>query len=289
MQSLAEQVSPSIGNSFRIERFEATKECALDFWHHHPEYEIVYVHRSKGELCIGNYLSHYQAGTLLFIGPNIPHQPFMNKSDLENYEIIVLLREDFMGKEFLTQTEMTPLRRLFERAQQGLIFGPETHKLAGKKLDHMLNQAPFKRFILLLDLLNDLSLAEDYQIMNSHAASLAIKSGDFNRMKAVYSMVADQYAEDIKLETAASLANLTVPAFCRLFKKLTGKTFTRFLNEYRISKALHLLNTIDCPIADVAYQTGFKSVSYFNRQFKTVTGHQPTHYKRAYSHLITDS
>ncbi|WP_088124982.1 helix-turn-helix domain-containing protein [Roseivirga misakiensis] len=107
-------------------------------------------------------------------------------------------------------------------------------------------------------------------------------------MKHVYEFVADRYMEDISLQEVAALTNLTVPSFCRLFKRLTSKTFTRFLNEYRVTKALQLLNSEDCSISSVAFDSGFKSLSYFNRQFKEITGHKPSHYKKAFQHLIVN-
>ena len=286
MRPLVEKISPDIGSSFHIQKYYANQDCLMNYWHHHPEYELVYVHKGKGELCIGNYLSHYQDGTLLFIGPNIPHQPFLNDSENDNYEVVLQLHEDFLGATFLERPEMYQLTQLFKRARQGIVFHGSTKQRAGVQLEQLLEATPFKRLILLLDFFNDLSESPEYQIINSHAATLAIRSGDFDRMKSVYELVAERYMEDISLSEVANLANLTVPSFCRLFKKLTSKTFTRFLNEYRISRALQKLSTEDCTIADVAFSSGFKSLSYFNRQFKEITGHKPTYYKKAYSQLI---
>jgi len=254
----------------------------MNYWHHHPEYELVYVHQGKGELCIGNHLSHYQDGVLIFIGPDIPHQPILKTGENGNYEVVLQLTEDFMGEGFFHKPEMGRLKQLFERARQGIIFHGKTKVKANDKLLDILDAPPFKRLVLLLDFFNDLTESEEYQIIKSDTASLAIQSGDFNRMKSVYELVAERYAEDISLQEVADLANLTVPSFCRLFKKLTSKTFTRFLNEYRVTKALQLLNTEDRTISDIAFGSGFNSLSYFNRQFKEITGHKPSHYRKTY-------
>lgn len=259
----------------------------MNYWHHHPEYELVYVHKGKGELCIGNHLSHYQDGVLIFIGPNIPHQPILKTGANGNYEVVLQLTEDFMGEGFFEKPEMGQLKQLFERAKQGIIFHGETKERANDKLLGLLEANPFQRLVLLLDFLNDLTESDEYQIINSSNASLAIQSGDFNRMKLVYELVAERYADEISLQEVSDLANLTVPSFCRLFKKLTTKTFTQFLNEYRVTKALQLLNTADCTISDVAFDSGFKSLSYFNRQFKEITGHKPSHYKKTYQQWLT--
>lgn len=288
MRPLIEKISPDVGSSFHIQKYVTKHECIMNYWHHHPEYELVYVHKDKGELCIGNYLSHFQDGVLLFIGPNIPHHPFLTSADDDNFEIVLQLKEDFMGEGFFEKPEMGQIKRLFERAKQGIIFGQKTKEKSQKKLLKILAAPPFKRLVLLLDFLNDLTESSQYQIINTNAAALAIGTGDFNRMRHVYELVAERYMDDISLQEVAELTNLTIPSFCRLFKRLTSKTFTQFLNEYRVTKALQLLNTEDCSISSVAFDSGFKSLSYFNRQFKEITGHKPSDYKKAYKQLIVN-
>ncbi|WP_088124983.1 cupin domain-containing protein [Roseivirga misakiensis] len=174
MRPLVEKISPDVGSSFHIQKYVTKHECALDYWHHHPEYELVYVHQGKAELCIGNYLSNFQDGVLLFIGPNIPHQPFLKSGEDHNFEIVLQLKEDFMGEGFFEKPELAQIKQLFERAKQGIIFGKETKERSEEMLLNILTADPFKRLVLLLDFLHELTTSSDYKIINSNAASLAI-------------------------------------------------------------------------------------------------------------------
>jgi len=279
MRPLVEHISPTIGSSFKIEQHTQHFTCNINYWHHHPEYELVFVKNGMGEHRIGNHFSYYEQGTLIFIGPNVPHLPFLNYQHPDNYEIVLQLNAYFMGVDFLEKPELLGIKKLFQRAEKGIIFQEGTHLRAAEKLTHLMDASPFKKLLLLLDFFHELANAEDYKLINNGEAPLAIAPGDFNRINGVYALIAERYTEEIKLEEAAQKANMTVPAFCRLFKKLTTRTFTQFLNEYRISKSVQLLHNEDQPISAVAFACGYNSLSYFNRQFRQITGHKPTDYR----------
>jgi AraC-like DNA-binding protein len=86
---------------------------------------------------------------------------------------------------------------------------------------------------------------------------------------------------DISLETISEVANMTKNAFCKYFKKRTNKTYFRFLNELRIEHACKLLiDDNDMAIADIAYKSGFKNLSNFNRQFKFIKGINPNKFRK---------
>lgn len=280
MRPLVEYISPNVGSSFKIDRHNQHFTCNINYWHHHPEYELVFVRKGMGEHRVGNHLSYYEDGTLIFIGPNVPHLPFFNYQHSDNYEIVVQMNGDFMGEGFLDRPELLLVKRLFQRADRGVIFGKESKEAAGARLHEIMAANPFKRLMLLLELFHELASAKDYRLVNNGEAPLAIAPGDFNRINGVYALIAERYMEDLKLEEAAQKANMTVPAFCRLFKKLTTRTFTQFLNEYRISKSVQMLHNEDQPISSVAFACGYNSLSYFNRQFRQITGHKPTDYRQ---------
>ena len=68
-------------------------------------------------------------------------------------------------------------------------------------------------------------------------------------------------------------------AFCRYFKKRTGKTFFTFLNEFRIGHACKLLLEKRLSVARICFESGFNNMSHFNEQFKRVVKLTPTDYQ----------
>lgn len=100
------------------------------------------------------------------------------------------------------------------------------------------------------------------------------------RLERVFHYIDRQYGRDISLEEAAQEANISLYYFARFFKEATGKTFGRYLMEYRVKKAKWYLANTDAKVTNVAFDTGFNNTTTFNRIFKEITGVTPTEYKK---------
>lgn len=91
----------------------------------------------------------------------------------------------------------------------------------------------------------------------------------------------DQHLDEAPtLNTVASAVHMSVFYFCKLFKKATGLTFTGFVNRRRIEKARNLLLNHNLRISEIAYESGFQSLTHFNRTFRKIMGESPTAYRR---------
>lgn len=124
------------------------------------------------------------------------------------------------------------------------------------------------RLCRFLKILDELSVTQDYRILNAGKYYLQTQVEDNERINLIFNYVKDHFKEAITLEEVADLANMKVPSFCRYFKKITNKTFTQFVNEYRITHALKLLAEQPLSITEVCFESGFNNFSYFNRTFK---------------------
>ncbi len=62
----------------------------------------------------------------------------------------------------------------------------------------------------------------------------------------------------------------------RTMMNLVGKSPNMFLREYRLNKALEILEKQHCNISEIAYQTGFSSPSYFSKCFHKKYGISPS-------------
>ena len=109
------------------------------------------------------------------------------------------------------------------------------------------------------------------------AAHSVIKEKE--RMHVIYKYVEAHFQEPIKIFDIASKVNLTEAAFCRYFKKSTKLTYTDFVNQYRINHAKKLLMQ-DANVTEACYDTGFESLSYFNKIFKKITGENPSAFRK---------
>ncbi|NBB77849.1 MAG: helix-turn-helix domain-containing protein, partial [Verrucomicrobia bacterium] len=95
--------------------------------------------------------------------------------------------------------------------------------------------------------------------------------------------IKERFQEKITLDEASQAVNASTRNFCKVFKQATGMTFTDYLARTRVEKAKQLLQNPHLRVSEIAFETGFESISQFNRSFKRITGQSPTHYRQAFS------
>lgn len=281
-----EAIAPAPGSSIRIENlrdFNAANPCS---WHYHPEMEIVYINGGSGKRHIGNHISYYNDGDLIFIGAALPHFGFTNHLTNNKSEIVIQVREDFLGEDFFDAAEFVAVKQLLKRSKQGIVFSERTKKELGPKIEQLLDMNPFDKLINFLALLNALAQAKDYTLLNADHIILETKPQDAARLDVIYNFVSQSFTRPISLTEMADKVSLTPQAFSRYFKNKTGKTFVQFVTEYRVTHACKLLAEGSLSITDVCFESGFNNFSHFNKTFKSQTGKSPSHYRNALRQIL---
>ena len=106
------------------------------------------------------------------------------------------------------------------------------------------------------------------------------ENADTRRLKTVLQYVTTHFAENLPVAEAAAVCQCSASHFMRWFKKMTGQSFTEYLNDYRLNAAAEALRSTDDTVLAVAERTGFRNLSYFNRVFKARFGLTPREYRR---------
>jgi len=81
---------------------------------------------------------------------------------------------------------------------------------------------------------------------------------------------------NVKVGDLSKALGFSKSQFYRKMVLLTGKSPNTFINEYRLSEALQILNKNEKNISEIAFQTGFSSPSYFSKCFQKKYGHLPS-------------
>lgn len=275
-----EIIEPSFGSSFYFSKYIEKANSKAHLWHYHPEIELVYVNGGSGKRQIGSHISYYTEGDLILIGSNLPHCGFTNEQTGNKNETVIQMKPDFMGANFLELPEMKNISNLFARSKGGIAFYGDTKDRIGAKIEKMEQQSRFERLLSMLDILNELELSQETKILNAEGFSLEMQVQDNDRINVVFNYVKDHFQQEIALEEVASLVSMTVPSFCRYFKKITHKTFTKFVNEYRLVHASKLLAEKPMSITDISFESGFNNFSHFNKSFKEFTGKNASQYRQ---------
>ena len=178
--------------------------------------------------------------------------------------------------------ELEAIGRLITGGKRGYCFHSEDSETIGKKINQTIDLTGFKKYHKLLEVLNDLAGARK----NSLASELYNPTKSTNseeRIDKVCSYIHDHFSEQIEIKELADLAFMNEAAFCRFFKRMTGKTALTYINDLRISKACQLLLSESLTISEAAYQSGYNSITHFNRSFVKRKGETPTTYRMHYS------
>jgi AraC-like DNA-binding protein len=258
-------------------------------WHFHTEYQLFLVTNGTGTRFIGDHVSPFKKGDLVFTGPNLPHlwqsdhEYFMGNPEFITEGIVIYFPENFLGKDFLQKNEMYQVKQLFQEAQRGLEILGETQQQVSELMRQLLTLTDFDRIITLLNLLNLLTHSSEYKLLATEGYSNSMKESETDRMNRVHAYVMKNFREEIRLEDVAAIANMTPSAFSRYFKVHANKTFSDFLVEIRVGHSCKLLTSQKINVSQVCYDSGFGTLSNFNRQFKSITHYSPLQYRKKYT------
>lgn len=274
--------------------FEAKYLSAPHFdpnWHFHSEYQLFLVVNGTGTRFIGDHVSPFKKGDLVFTGPNLPHlwrsdqEYFSGEKELITEGIVIYFPENFLGDDFLHKNEMYKIKHLFQKAQRGLEFHGGTAEKAIGIIQNLLEAEDFDRVLTLLNLLNLFAKSSEYKVLASDGYSNSLKESETDRMNRVHAYVMKNFRDKISLDEVAAIANMSPSSFSRYFKIHANKTFSDFLTEIRIGYSCKLLISQKIDVAQVCYDSGFNTLSNFNRQFKAFTNYNPLEYRKKYTEI----
>ena len=277
---LLQKLPLTFGSSFLIDRFESPYFDTP--WHYHQELEIVLCDGGFGKKFVGNHISDYSEGDLAILGSNLPHWYCADDACYQHQKpasIVIHFLVDCFGKDFFESEEMTEIKYFLKTANLGIEFYGATRTKIKEKIQSLLNADKVARMLGLIEILHLMSTTKEYQFLSENAI-VGVSKKDSERMNEVFNYVIKNFKNDINLSEIANKTRFSEAAFCRYFKLRTQKTFVEFVNEIRIEYACKLLAENDLNILEICYESGFKNLSNFNRQFRKYTNNNPKTYRK---------
>ena len=84
------------------------------------------------------------------------------------------------------------------------------------------------------------------------------------------------------LKILARKAGMNPSYFSQKFRERMGMPFIKYLSALRVERAAQLIAFTAQPLTEIAFACGFRSLSQFNRTFKSVTGSTPRDHRRGH-------
>ncbi|WP_421935144.1 helix-turn-helix domain-containing protein [Pelagibius sp.] len=243
--------------------------------HVHDELVIAATERGGAVFNSRGVSDQAEAGTLLVFNPGEPHAGRLGRSDRWRYRAFYLNRH------------------ALARIGEGLELGAETfpafltNKLRDRSLFAAFHRAHaasegetpvLERESGLLD-----AMAKLYRRHGSPRPAERRVADERSRIGRVVEFLRANYADSVKLEQLAVVAEMSAFHLVRSFKKEMGLPPHVYLTQLRLQEARRLLSE-GTGIADTAALTGFYDQSALNRHFKRVYGVTPGQFVNAVSH-----
>lgn len=250
-------------------------------WHQHVEHELILITAGEGRAMIGNSVVPYKTGELYFLGSYLPHTFQKAEPDMQAAGIVIQFRDDCWGEPFLQMPELQSIRKLLQRAAQGLKINAALTAELEPLLRSLEYNSGFQRMLGLFDCLHRLSVKNDYIALSTQEVR-TFNPRQTERIDRIFQYTLSHFRDPISLNAVAEEAGMSVTAFCSYFKKSTKKTYIDYLNELRIGHACQLLIESNRPVNDICYESGFNTLANFNKQFQKLKGLSPTLFRRSF-------
>lgn len=258
-------------------------------WHNDLEISIPRV----GEMVFQIYQKSYivKPGNALLINQNVPHS-CQSPDDKPAQCTTIIVRPNFLYGDFGSDVERNCFRPFLQNSAIPCIelSGTET---CDKEIIDKLNcvEKAFDQKSYCYELQIKGLLCEAFaRILCTHQNELTpfvpANHLDLERLEQMLGYLNTHFESIVSLQEVADQVHLSREVCCRLFKKMTGKTITGYLEEYRIDQSLPLVQSGQYSMIQIADMTGFSNASRFARAFRKQFGCNPGEYNSLKQHIV---
>ena len=250
-------------------------------WHNDLEINLI----REGEAVFQVYQKSYRVrtGEGFLLNRNVPHSCSSPGNEHVRYSTI-LVRPDFLYGDFGSDVERKCFQPFLQNSAIPCIYltgFDENGKEILQKLNQVEEAFDRKRFCYELKIKG--LLCEAFaMILYGHRQELTkfvpANLQELERLEKMLNYLNMHFTEVISLQDLADQVHLSREVCCRLFKKMTGKTITGYLEEYRVNKSFSLVQRGQYSMTQITEMVGFSNPSRFASAFRKRFGCNPGEY-----------
>ncbi|MBQ8833437.1 MAG: helix-turn-helix domain-containing protein [Oscillospiraceae bacterium] len=248
--------------------------------HWHDEAELIYAVSGQLRVCVWSESFHISAGDIVIVLPHAIHSIEQVGSESAEYYNIVF---DFsiFGKDACYEKYVRPFLQQEKTVncceRKGSELNEQLKPLVLSLIEHRQYSYSTHEYLVKSNLFMIMHLLNRHCV-DAKENELALHQ-TYDKLKMALYWVQLSYAQDIPVKKAASLCGFSESHFMKLFKELTGMSFTAYLIGYRLELAANQLIETDLNIIEIAANCGFHNHSYFTRAFVKKYGVTPIQYR----------
>lgn len=265
---------------YHLDYDERSHELNMEFQHFHDFYEIcILLDRTAAHIIEGS-LYEIQPLDIVLLRPSLLHKTQYPKgAPPKRLMITFAMPRNTPGLEsgytelFSIFNKPVPIFRFTEERRKE-VLAPINDIFAISQQSSVLQSVMIhSKFVEFLCALHRYS-AENGYVREETGSSMS------RRMYAIASYIHSHYQQDLSLDEVSRRFYVSAHHLSRQFNRVTGFTFTEYVQMTRIRNAQQLLLNSSEKITDIAAQCGFTSFSQFNRIFNKQNGMSPSAYRR---------
>ena len=288
MTALLERIAVKDDESFFIGIFQDNLEKSN--WHYHNNFEISFITEGVGKRIVADSIEDFQPGDLVFIGRNLPHVWIADKEifapSARTLEMVFLqFTDQVFGSGLSALPEFKNIARALTLSERGIQIVGQTLNEVSELMLQMPYLKGFERMLHFLKIMDIIGKSDSHLYLASKEYLKTRFTTGNKRIATIHEYLMSHYLEDVDLKKLASVVNMAEGSLCRFFKMSMGLTVFEYLNKLKIEFACKLLMDPDLSIMEVSFDSGFKNLSHFNKQFKKTTGVPPKEYRNRFKGL----
>lgn len=268
---------------FKIHPCSKVKNGATLFPHHwHEHLEFLYCTSGKAMIECNSIPLTIEAGDLVVVNSNELHYGVSISDDLLYYAMIVDISflhshsPDAVETKFITpisQNRILFQNRISNDQEINSCMVSLIYELEVKEPGYELSIKSHLYRILTI-------LFRQYVAPTESINEYKVRIKNLERFTPILSYIAENYQDPLSVSLLASMAGLSRFHFSRIFKELTNKTVTEYINIIRINKSEFLLRNTPMNISEIALATGFSDIYYFSKVYKKIKKEPPSQLRK---------
>ncbi|WP_332455216.1 AraC family transcriptional regulator [Paenibacillus crassostreae] len=262
-------------------------DCIL-YLHWHEHFEIIVMRKGRAQFHIDSRPYTVMAGDVVIIPGGSLHVGYsLNDGDV-NYDCVVLnasLFNDWMNDPVHVQY-VSP----YLEGRQRFPVKPADHDevcanyypILNEAIAELAAKAPAYQLVVKskLHVLFTL-LSRTFMPLQLDDKPVEGYFPNYERFKLLIQRLESNLPEKLTVEQAAKEVSLNPYYFCKLFKRLTGRTFIEYVNICRMNEAKRLLLESNDSITEIASKVGCGNPNYFTKLYKKYMGKTPSITRRS--------
>ena len=251
--------------------------------HWHNEVELIVIKKGQGLVNVNLVTYTVNAGDVVFVFPGQLHSISQKDYSIMEYENILfkssLIKSsgyDLCNDKFI-QPLLSGNLNIYPVINSNFDFHDSLYSLINE-IDKLCDKRPYAYQLAVKSYLFQI-----FYLLISNCGRNEIKpisKKALEKIKTILSYVAEHFQDNISIEEIAGHCFYSKSYFMKFFKETMGMSFVQYLNDYRLEVAAKLLTTTSDDIINIAINTGFDNLSYFNRCFKKKYGITPGKYRK---------